>query len=139
MARCVYGLFLAVLVVVPACNTINSTERATPTAHPNVVPDQRVVTDSSLARHARVTGVTQATLPGDMLKVQVTLQNTTSFTQRVIYLFEWYNGAGMLVATHMSVWQSLTLQGRESVTVTGVAPTPQAKDFKLKLKESEHN
>ncbi|MEX0777958.1 MAG: YcfL family protein [Phycisphaeraceae bacterium] len=131
-------LALATLLAV-GCSTVNTTERAETVGQANVIRDRRVITDSALHDYARVVQVNTSDLPGDILKVQVLLQNDTSFEQRIIYKFEWYDLTGMLVDTPLSTWRNLTLQGKESRNIVGVAPTPQAKDFKLKLQESERN
>lgn len=133
------ALLSGVLMAVPACDTINSTERTTPVGQADVVQDHRIVTDSALNSYAKVVSVNQGTVSGDILKIQVMLQNTTPFQQRIIYKFEWYDMTGMLVDTPLSTWQARTLEGKETITVTGVAPTPQTKDFKLKLQESKWN
>ena len=133
------ALVSGMLMSISACDTINSTERSTPVGQADVVRDHRIVTDSALNSYARVLSVNQTTVSGDTLKIQVMLQNTTPFQQHIIYKFEWYDQAGMIVDTPLSTWQPRTLEGKETIAIVCVAPTPQAKDFKLKLKESKWN
>ncbi len=130
---------LAMLATVGGCDTINTTERNTPVGTREVVNDKRVVTDKALGRYARIQQVIETTLPGDILKVQVSLQNTSSFEQRLIYKFEWFDLNGMIVETPLSTWQAKDVMGKEVYELTGVAPTPRAKDFRLKLQESKWN
>ena len=52
-------------------------------------------------------------------------------------LLDWYDPQGMLIDTPLSTWQSQTIEGRETVTLSAIAPTPTAKDFKLKLQQSK--
>jgi uncharacterized protein YcfL len=125
-----------VTLLLPACDTINTVERQDPVGHANIVPDRRVITNPELEGVARVLAVRESTVSGDMLKIQVDLANWHSHTRRIVYKFEWFDPQGMLVSTPLSTWQPCTLQGKETVTVTGVAPTPAAKDFRLKLQLS---
>ncbi len=130
---------LTMLPLLGGCDTINTTERTTPVGSRELVNDKRVVTDKALGRYAKIQQVIETTLPGDMLKVQVSLLNTSSFEQRLIYKFEWFDLNGMMVETPLSTWQAKTVMGKEAYELTGVAPTPQAKDFRLKLQESKWN
>jgi uncharacterized protein YcfL len=137
----VLALVLLAVSLLPlgACSTINSTQRADPVGHANIVADKRIITDGDVDRYARIVSVNETNLPGDILKVQVILQNHTSFQQIILCKFEWFDLSGNLVPTVMSTWQTRTLEGKESIAVVAVAPTPQAKDFKLKLQESKRN
>ena len=118
-------------------NSVNTTERAEPTFHPTPVADKRIIFDQQLADIATVTGVRQATVSGDMLKIQVDITNLKTNPTSFNYIFEWYDPEGMIINTPMSTWQSQTIEGHETVAITGIAPTPTAKDFKLKLQRSK--
>jgi len=118
-------------------NSVNTTQRAEPTFHPTPVADKRIVFDQQLADIATVTGVRQAMVSGDMLKIQVDITNLKTNPTSFNYKFEWYDPQGMIIETPLSTWQSQTIEGRETVSLTGVAPTPTAKDFILKLQRSK--
>ena len=133
------ALLLTAGSFLPACNTINSTERAQPVGQANIVHDKRIINDSAMADYAHILSVNEATVSGDILKIQVHLRNESSFDQNLIYKFEWFDLNGMQIETPLSTWQTKTVQGNETYTLSGVAPTPQAKDFRLKLQESIHN
>jgi uncharacterized protein YcfL len=123
----------------PGChdNSVNTTQRTEPTFHPTPVADKRIIFDQQLADIATVTGVRQATVSGDMLKIQVDITNLKTNPTSFNYKFEWYDPAGMIIESPLSTWQSQTIEGRETVALTGVAPTPTAKDFILKLQRSK--
>ncbi|MBA4148607.1 MAG: YcfL family protein [Verrucomicrobia bacterium] len=118
------------------CTTINTVERAEPIAARQMVSDQRVLTDNSLNRSVRILGVNESTGPGDHLKVQIELQNTTRTTKGFSYKFEWFDANGMLLRTPASAFVPRQIEGKESIFITAVSPIATAKDFRLKLIES---
>lgn len=131
------GLLAAgALAAFTGCATnLNTVERAQPQATPDYIADKRVVTDNSLARLVRVNSVNQATVSGNLLKVQATLENLKNNPRTVRYKFEWIDESGMAVGSPNETWKTITLMGRETTTVSTVAVTPRAVDFVLKLSE----
>ncbi len=125
---------LGAVLAAAGCKTVNTTERANPVGTPNYVQDKRIITDSDVAKIANIVSV-QETTRGDLLQVQVNIENTRSITQSFNYQFEWFDLQGMQVSTPTSMWSSITLEGKEQRAIQGMAPTPRAKDFRLKLQE----
>lgn len=123
--------------ITAGCDTVNTVERQRPTATPDYVDTRQVETDSELAEIAKVVSVRQATVSDNLLKVEVDLYNSDTDTRRVNYKFEWFDQAGMQVDTPLSTWQHKILLAKETITFSAVAPTPKAKDFRLKLQISQ--
>lgn len=124
------------LAVLSGCATnVNTVERAQPLATTNYVSDKRVVTDNTLARTVRVNAINQATVSGNLLKIQATVENLKNDLRTVQYKFEWIDQDGMAVSTPTQGWKVLQLQGRETTTISTVATSPRAVDFVLKLSE----
>ena len=128
---------MTALVALAGCKTVNTVERAVPVNPPTPLNDRRVVTDSGLGRIAQVVRVNQAVVSGDLLRIDVDIFNNASSQQRFNYVFEWFDQDGMAVFSPMSRWRSQIIEGKETVTLTGIAPNPRAKDFRLKLQESK--
>jgi len=126
------------LVGVCGCTTtVNTVERAEPVGQRQMVNDKRILTDASLNRKASIVGVNEAMTPGGLLQVQVELLNLKRSLKRIVYHFEWFDAAGMQVKSPSNVaMMPLSLEGKESVFISGVAPTPNCKDFRLKLIEA---
>jgi uncharacterized protein YcfL len=116
-------------------HNVNTVERAEPMATPQVVNDKRVEADSGLVEKAKCVGVRE-TVVGDLVKIQVEIYNSTTQTQTIHYRFEWYDSAGIFVDSPMSIWKSETLQAKETKPLVSIAPNPNARDFRLKLQES---
>ena len=116
-------------------NNVNSYERADSQATPNVIADKRVITDNTLAGTLHVISINQSTVSGNLLKVQATVENLRNSERTVNYKFEWIDHDGMALDSANETWKSLTLQGRETTTISTVSISPRAVDFKLKFRE----
>ena len=117
------------------CQNVNTYENAESKATPTYVSDKRVITDNTLAGTVRVVSINQATVSGNLLKIQATIENLRSSQRTVNYKFEWFDQDGMAVNSPNETWKSLPLQGRETTTISTVAISPKAVDFKLKFRE----
>lgn len=127
---------LAAAALQQGCSTtMNTVERATPTAERDMVADKRILTDASLSRRVRIIGVNQSTGAGGLLKVQVEVLNTTRSIQIFSYRWEWFDEAGTIIETPSTTSVTRQIEGKESLFITGVAPKTTAKDFRLKLIE----
>jgi uncharacterized protein YcfL len=100
-----------------------------------MVSDKRVLTDASLSRHLGIVGVNEEVTAGGLMRVQVELQNRTRSFRRFNYRFEWFNENGIQVNSPQSSYLPRQVEGGESIFISGVAPAPNAKDFRLKLIE----
>lgn len=116
-------------------NNVNTVQRAQPEARPNYVSDQRIITDSTLGSALKIVSVNQTTVSGNLLKVQVTLENAKSSARSFNYRFEWVDADGMAVSSPGNSWKIIQLKGRETSTVSAVAVSPRVVDFVLKLQE----
>jgi len=125
----------ALALLFGGCQNVNTYENAESKATPTYVADKRVITDNTLAGTVRVVSINQATVSGNLLKIQATVENLKSSLRIVNYKFEWVDQDGMSVNSPNETWKSLTLQGRETVTISTVAISPKAVDFKLKFRE----
>ena|ERR1051325_11008734 len=121
---------------ITGCTTVNTVEPAQPVAQRQMLSDKHVVTDASLNRRVNILGVNTATGPEGFLKIQVELQNTTRSVQAFTYRVEWFDENGMIINLPTAAAIPRTLEGRETISITATAPTPKAKDFRLKLLET---
>lgn len=125
---------LALLLTGCATN-VNTYERAQSQAAPSYVADKRVITDNTLAGTFRVVALNQGTVSGDLLKIQATVENLKSSLRTLNYKFEWVDANGMAVDSPNETWKAILFQGRETQTISTVAITPRAVDFRLKFRE----
>ena len=126
----------ALALLATGCATsVNTVSRAQPQANPDFVPDQRLITDSTLARKVGIVSVNQAKVSGDLLKIQVTLQNKSSKAQAFDYKFDWIASDGMELSSPTGGWKQIQLEGKEERAISATATSPRAVDFRLKLRE----
>ena len=131
------GGLLASVFLLGACNSVNTVERVQPQAIPDVVDFKRVISNPALQQIVSVVSVNEGTVSGDLMKVQVGLENKTYDYQNFSYEFVWFMKDGMQVKTPPSLWKPGQIQGRETIYISGIAPNPRVVDFQLNLLESE--
>jgi uncharacterized protein YcfL len=122
-------------LLLSGCQNVNTYERAESQATPTYIADKRVVTDNTLAGKLRVVSINQATVSGNLLKIQATVENLSNSARTFNYKFEWIDQDGMAVNSPNEVWKALPMQGRETTTISTVAVSPKAVDFRLKFRE----
>lgn len=134
LPRLVLPLFAA-LFLFGGCKTVNRTERAEPRARPDVVQDRRIETDPSAADRIAVTQVAEDT-SGEFLRIQISLESTSSRTRTYSYQVEWIEANGFTVTSPAPVWKPLRIAGRDTASIVAVAPNPRVVDFRFKLIET---
>ncbi len=119
-----------------SCTTVNTVERESPVGTRQMIADKRVVTDSSLNKKVSIVGLNESTTNGGFLRVQIEVLNRKNSMQNFSYLIEWFDMNGMLMNTPASVWIPRQIEGQETLTITTVAPTTTARDFRIKFIEN---
>ena len=92
---------------------------------------------STLAKNLEVISVNQATANGDLLKIQVNLQNLSKKEMNLNYKVEWMDEAGIVINDSSAVWMPLFIRGAENVAVQSVSSSTRAKNFWLKLQKAK--
>ena len=128
-------LILSVILLTGCHNSINSTVRATGKAQPSYVQHKNIQTDSSLSKKVHILNVAEDLVSGNILRLQATVQNSRKKSITLNYIFEWYDANGIIIPSTIKQWKSIHLRGAESRPVVGIAPSPNAVDFVLKIAE----
>ena len=115
--------------------SVNTIEPASKTGQTQMISDQRVLTDQTLNNIVRIVGVNTATGAEGFLKVQVQVENRTRKARSFTYQVEWYDEDGMIIDSPIRVARPRTIEARELLAITATAPTPRAKDFRIKFLE----
>ena len=68
-----------------------------------------------------------------VLTAQVTIQNDSK-SNLVAYRFKWIGKNGMTV-TDEEAWKPITIAKGQSTVIMGIAPTPDATDFRFELNQ----
>jgi len=78
----------------------------------------------------------RCTMTGDLYKVDVNLNNDSSDIKRINYKFRWIDREEMR-AWEEETWKPLLMYENSNITVSTVAPTNKAVDFRLVLLSQE--
>lgn len=126
---------LCAAFLLSACsNSVNTVERADPLSTPDMIADKRVVTDPSLGRKVSIVSVNQGAT-GNLLRIQVEVENKTYSPQTFNYQFSWIDENGFAVTSPAPIWKSAQVNGRERTFLSAIAPNPRVTDFRLNLLE----
>ena len=129
-------LLASTIFVFTSCTTVNTVERATPIGTKQMIADKRLITDDTLKRKVSIVGLNEGMTPGGFLQVQIEVLNQKNSMQNFSYRFEWFDMNGVLINTPTSVWIPRQIEGQETLSITAVAPTTTAKDFRVKFMEN---
>ena len=117
--------------------TMNTLEPADTVAQRQMISDKRLITDTRLHNRVQPVGINTATGPGGFLKIQIELQNTTGSAHSFTYRIEWFDENGMLINSPTATAIPRSIEGGETISVTAMAPTDRAKDFRFKILSAE--
>jgi len=70
-------------------------------------------------------------------RVHITLQSTKHRRLRLNYRIAWFDANGMEVDPSAKTYRNLILEGRDTVTVTGLANSPACVTSKLRVRDLE--
>ena len=136
MSKSLLVVSVAAAALLSGCSTVNTIERASPQGRPAYVPDRRVVTDIDLADSLHVFGILQTYVSGDLLKIEMRVQNTHHHAKTYRYRIEWFGKDGMALPSPTDAWKLVTLEGQETASLAAIATTPRAVDFVIKFQHS---
>lgn len=126
---------LASLLFAAGCSTpVNTIDKANPDATPTVVDSRVDIYDNNLAKRLKLVGVNEAQV-GDLLQIQVTMQNIQVKPRSFAYQFQWIRQNGMNVTSPPPIWTPSHVEGGQTVAISAVAPNPDVVDFRLSLRE----
>ncbi len=113
------------------CNTANTIRVNGPANADGTIPYRQIINNSWLHSKANVVAVREATVNGDMMRVAVDVYSDQNSTKRFSYRFDWLDAASMPVASATNSLTSVTINPKETITLTAVAPSPAATQWRL--------
>lgn len=93
-----------------------------------------VVDDPILADQIHIVSVSHD-MVGDMMRALVTMKSNRHRSLRVQYRISWYNAQGMEIDPQGKTYRDLIIEGKDAVSVTGMAPSPAATEFKIRVRK----
>ena len=119
------------------CNTANTTQSRPGPSGSNVAVD-RVVSNCWLNYKANVVGVREGTVSDNLKKITVDVYSDQATTQRFSYRFDWFDAGGIAVPSATATMTGVTIEPRQTITLSGVAPTPAATEWRLTFIDQQH-
>ena len=72
---------------------------------------------------------------GGILQAAGTLFSMVTSDLRIQYRFSWYDKDGFEIDKDANSWKSITLYGRQTADIQGVAPNARAEEFKVVIRD----
>jgi len=116
-----FAVLASLLLTLNACSTV-------PTAqNPNSIPAK--VEQLGEMSYLHVSNIA-AQKRKQLLFVQAEISNSDSDNQQLFYRFKWLDANGFIIDND-EAWQPLLVYAGQKQTINGLAPTPQATDFRI--------
>lgn len=93
-----------------------------------------VVDDPVLADQVSIVKVGHD-MVGDMMRAQASLKSNRDRSLQLQYRFSWYDANGMEIDTQGKAYRDIILEGKDAVSVTSMAPSPAAQEFKIRVRK----
>ena len=95
-----------------------------------------IITENArLAHRVNVTGTTYDEVNG-LKRVHISVASDRNKRTRIDYRICWFDANGMEIDPQAKTYRNLILEGRDAMTVTGVANSPAAVSSKLRIRET---
>ena len=139
MKRIIPALLAAVLLVgCAAPNTTGITASVAPDES-GVMQQYLQADNTRLARYLLLGNVRCDQTTNGHLRARLTVTSARNKTMQIQYKFAWFDASGMEIDPEAETWRILTLEGRDTRPVMGIAPTPAAESFRLRVREGDRS
>jgi uncharacterized protein YcfL len=72
---------------------------------------------------------------GEIMRANVTLRNNRSRSLQMQYRISWFDANGMEIDGQGKPYRDVVIEGKDTINVTGVAPSPAATEFKIRVRK----
>ncbi|MGL5391466.1 MAG: YcfL family protein [Shewanella sp.] len=93
------------------------------------------VDNRSLARHITLDKV-DARRVADLIQGSALIVSQSSGDLQLQYKFTWYDASGFTIEDEASSWKALKLHGKQQLSISAVAPNPDAVRFEVYVREA---
>lgn len=101
--------------------------------------NQNVVLGNSVLAQNLEFGNAKSSMVNGRLLAQVMVTNKRDKSQNLQYRFNWYDAQGLEVDSGRSPWRQFVVYGGQSVILQGAALNPDAKNFRVSLRNISDN
>lgn len=93
-----------------------------------------IIEDATLASQVTVVGV-EHQMVGELMKAHVTIRSNRHRSLMLRYKVSWYDESGVEIDPGSKPYRTAVLPGKDSLSITSMAPNPSAKEFKFRLEK----
>ena len=94
-----------------------------------------LINNRALLRDLQITDI-KSRMVNDLMQVQVQVLNKSSRNFSFDYSFRWFDTQGFQVEGVGEHWSLVVINGNEVKSIIGVAPNPEAQQFKVSIRKS---
>ena len=127
---------LAFALCLTACQTTPLPQTGTNALPADAGLPPQITAAPGMQRWVHIGAITTATNAGGLLTAQIPISASANQHRSIDYRFEWLDANGQAIPTVLSRDMQLHLYPGATQTLSGIAPTPSAQDFRLHLKPS---
>ena len=128
----------ALLTGCAAPNTTGITAAVAPDE--NGVYQEYLQSDNTrLARQVLVRDVRCDQTPNGFMRASLTLTSARNKSMQIQAKFAWFDAAGIEIDPDAETWRVLTIEGRDTRPVVGVAHSAAAESFRLRIREADRS
>ena len=133
------ALLAAVLLAgCAAPNTTGITASVSPDE--NGVYQQYLQADNTrLARQVLVRDVRCDQTANGHMRASATLTSARNKSMQVQAKFAWFDAAGFEIDPDAETWRVITIEGRDTRPIVGIAPSPAAESFRIRIREADRS
>lgn len=135
-------LFTTCCILISSCSPVTSSNVGVGQALPQgeggnyAFSNFVLINNKALLRDLQITDI-KSKMVNDLLQAQVQVLNKTSRTFSFDYSFTWFDASGFQVTGVGEHWSPVVINGNEVKSLNGVAPTPEANQFKVQIRKSK--
>ena len=128
--------FIIAAFAVAGCGSVNTTYTRTTPADSAISAQTRV---NDLFQQIFLTAkeVRMNRTKGGPMEVQIDVENNGFAYKTFSYRFDWVDTAGNVIPSQLSVWKVTNVPSGGSTVIRAIAPSDDASDFRLQLRQSE--
>ena len=134
-------LAVAAVAILAGCAAPNTTGiTATLAPDESGIYQQYLQTDNTrLARQILIGNVRTDQTANGLLRARLTVTSARNKTMQLQAKFAWFDANGIEIDPDAEPWRVITLEGRDTRPIIGVAPSAAAESFRLRIREADRS
>ena len=128
--------FITAAITAAGCGSVNTTYTRTTPAD-SAISAQTRVNDLFQQFFLTAKEVRMNRTKGGPMEVQIDVENNGFDYKTFSYRFDWVDTVGNVIPSQLSVWKVTNVPSGGSTVIRAIAPSDDASDFRLQLRQSE--